>query len=94
MNGAFSKPGREEKCIQSFGTKTWKEETTRDLGMNNMTYCHMLVTRHGIWINKWIQWTPTTRNYKQLQPLPNPHTLQITTAHAESWSAPVPVGCR
>jgi hypothetical protein len=27
-------------------------------------YCHMLVTRHEVWVAYWIYWTPITRNYK------------------------------
>jgi hypothetical protein len=27
-------------------------------------YCHVLVTRHGVWIDKWIYWMLITRNYK------------------------------
>jgi len=29
MGGACSTRGRGEKCIQYFGWKTWREETTR-----------------------------------------------------------------
>jgi hypothetical protein len=27
-------------------------------------YCHVLVTRHRVWIDNWIYWTIITRNYK------------------------------
>jgi hypothetical protein len=27
-------------------------------------YCHMFVTRHGVWIDNWIYWRPITYNYK------------------------------
>jgi hypothetical protein len=32
----------------------------------HLKYCHMSVTRHGIWIDNWIYWTLTTHNYKWL----------------------------
>jgi hypothetical protein len=30
MGRAYSTPGREDKCVQSFGMKTWKKETVRN----------------------------------------------------------------
>jgi hypothetical protein len=29
-----------------------------------ITYCHALVTRHGVWIGNWIYWTTITRKYR------------------------------
>jgi hypothetical protein len=29
-------------------------------------YCHVLMTRHGIWIDNWIHWLLITRNFKWL----------------------------
>jgi hypothetical protein len=29
MDGAFSRDGRDEKCVQNFGWNTWRQETTR-----------------------------------------------------------------
>jgi hypothetical protein len=29
-------------------------------------YCHVLVTRHGVWIANWIYWTLVTHNHRQL----------------------------
>jgi hypothetical protein len=45
-------------------------------------HCHVLVTRHGGWIGRWIYWA-TTNNYNNVTDL---HTLQITvtTAHIKS----------
>jgi hypothetical protein len=31
------------------------------------TLFHVLVTRHGVWIDNWIYWTLIVCNYKQLQ---------------------------
>jgi hypothetical protein len=35
-------------------------------GLNFVLYCHVLVTRHRVWIGNWIYWTLITRNYKEL----------------------------
>jgi len=29
MGGAYSMDGKDEKCVQYFGWKTWREETIR-----------------------------------------------------------------
>jgi hypothetical protein len=43
--------------------------------------CHMLLTRHGVWISNWIYWTQlvTTNSYKSLT---NLYTLKITVTTA------------
>jgi hypothetical protein len=48
-----------------------KHEEKRTLGRsrrrwedNVKMYCHVLVTRHGVWIGNWIYWTLITRNYR------------------------------
>jgi hypothetical protein len=47
------------------------------------TYCHVLLTRHVVWIGNWIYWrliSVTTNNYNAVV---NLHTEQAATAHVK-----------
>jgi hypothetical protein len=33
---------------------------------NIYIYCHVLVNRHGVWIDNWIYWALITRNYEYI----------------------------
>jgi hypothetical protein len=35
-------------------------------GFFSTRYCHVLVTKHRVWIGNWIYWNLRTRNYKEL----------------------------
>jgi hypothetical protein len=51
------------------------------------------VTRHGVWISKWIYWTLETATTINYSALANSHTLWITIARTKSTQFAFTSGC-